>query len=128
MTFFFGTGNNYPEKHPFEPCPDSPNCVIDVADFSLSGNILFHACVETLHSMNAFEVRTDESILNIAAVFRIRIFGFKDDLLISIEEKEPEQSRLYIRSASRTGYSDLGVNQRRIKKFFTNLENKIVTL
>ena len=128
MTFFFKTGNNSPKNHPFDPCPDSPNCVIDAADYSLPGDMLFHSAVETLNYMKATELQTDENNLKINAVFRIRFFGFKDDLLISIEEKGPEQSRVYIRSASRTGYSDLGVNRRRINNFFTNLENKIITL
>lgn len=39
-------------------------------------------------------------------------FGFVDDVEFSIE---PSTSRIHVRSGSRIGYSDLGVNRRRVE-------------
>ncbi|TVQ65834.1 MAG: DUF1499 domain-containing protein [Balneolaceae bacterium] len=128
MLLFAQTDHNTPSGHPFDPCPDSPNCVIDSADFSIPASRLIHLADETLKKMGAYEVHTDQMKLSIDAIFRIRLFGFKDDVQIHIIENDVQGSRLFIRSASRTGYSDLGVNQRRVTKFFNQLENKIKQL
>lgn len=47
-------------------------------------------------------------------------FGFKDDVVIRIRS-EGAGSRLDIRSVSREGLSDLGVNAKRIREFMTKL-------
>ncbi|HJN66562.1 MAG TPA: DUF1499 domain-containing protein [Pirellulales bacterium] len=44
---------------------------------------------------------------------RSRLFGFIDDLEFFVE---PNGREIQIRSASRLGYSDLGVNRARVKK------------
>ena len=43
--------------------------------------------------------------------FKSRIMGFVDD----VEFYFPEESIIHVRSASRMGYSDLGVNRKRIE-------------
>lgn len=118
------TSNTAP-KLPFEPCPETPNCEIDSAEFSVQPARLFEAVLETLRSMRVFEVKSDPEQLEVDAVFRIRVFGFKDDFKIRIEETTTGNSELYVRSSSRVGYSDLGVNRRRIHKFFNKLESKL---
>ncbi len=55
----------------------------------------------------------------IDAVFTV--FLFKDDVALAIEPHE-EGAALHIRSASRVGYRDFGVNRRRVKRFFAELE------
>ena len=45
------------------------------------------------------------------AEFKSRIMGFVDD----VEFYFPRESIIHIRSASRIGYSDLGVNRKRIE-------------
>jgi len=47
-----------------------------------------------------------------AATFKSRIFGFVDDLEIRLD---PEGRLIHIRSGSRVGYSDRGVNRKRIE-------------
>jgi uncharacterized protein (DUF1499 family) len=47
----------------------------------------------------------------LAATFSSTIFGFVDDLELRID---PVQKVIHIRSASRVGYSDAGVNRKRI--------------
>ena len=48
-------------------------------------------------------------------------FGFKDDVVIRITEEGPQKSRIDIRSVSRVGVSDVGVNAARILTFLKKL-------
>jgi uncharacterized protein (DUF1499 family) len=48
-------------------------------------------------------------------------YGFKDDIVIRITEENPQKIRIDIRSASRVGGSDVGVNAARIMKFLNKL-------
>ena len=48
-------------------------------------------------------------------------FGFKDDVVIRITEEGPQKSLIDIRSVSRVGVSDVGVNAERIVKFLHKL-------
>jgi len=50
----------------------------------------------------------------IAAEFRSLIFGFIDDFEIRIDE---ENRQIHVRSGSRVGYKDRGVNRHRVDKF-----------
>jgi len=62
----------------------------------------------------------------IEAVDRTLIFGFTDDIVIRIEATA-SGSRIDLRSASRAGVGDLGVNAKRIRAFvaaFTNSQPK----
>ena len=61
-----------------------------------------------------------ESCDYLAATFTSAIFKFVDDLEIRIDST---QEVIHIRSASRVGYSDMGVNKKRtelLKKLFNN--------
>ena len=61
-----------------------------------------------------------ESCDYLAATFTSAIFKFVDDLEIRIDST---QEVIHIRSASRVGYSDMGVNRKRtelLKKLFNN--------
>lgn len=51
------------------------------------------------------------------------LFGFKDDVVIRVTP-HPEGSCIDVRSLSRVGISDLGVNARRIQEFMQRLEAK----
>ncbi len=53
----------------------------------------------------------------IEATDRTLWFGFKDDVVIRLQE-EGEQCRVDLRSVSRVGRGDTGTNARRIQKFF----------
>lgn len=57
----------------------------------------------------------------IESVFKVLFF--RDDMIIQLTEKDSTSSYLHIRSASRVGESDLGVNRRRVKTFFDELNN-----
>ncbi len=98
------------------PCPESPNCVSSHAD----GDDSVHY-VTPLPSTDVDRVarwieasprtrivtRRDDYL---RATFTSRFFGFVDDLEIYV----PEASEvMHVRSASRVGHSDMGVNRRR---------------
>lgn len=57
----------------------------------------------------------------IEAVDRSLIFGFTDDIVIRITPSG-SGSRIDVRSASRAGIGDLGVNAKRIRSFFSTLK------
>ncbi len=102
------------------PCPDSPNCVSSQSNdtrhhvppltFTGSGE-------EALEELRALVValprtrlvRADSTYLH--AEFRVPIFGFVDDVEFLVV---PERHIIHVRSASRKGYWDLGVNRRRV--------------
>ena len=48
----------------------------------------------------------------LSATFSSRLFGFVDDFEIRIN---PDQQTMHLRSASRVGYSDFGVNRKRVE-------------
>ena len=54
------------------------------------------------------------------AEFKIAVFGFVDDVECVLE---PESGTIQIRSASRVGHSDLGVNRRRVEKIRAAFEH-----
>jgi len=58
----------------------------------------------------------------VAATFRSRIFRFVDDFEIRID---PVQKVIHVRSASRVGKGDMGVNKKRVELFRRLLNQKI---
>ena len=109
-------------KSPLEPCSDSPNCILHNAEFPVDPEKLFNETVRALESMSPHSLEKDSQRFQINSVFRIRFFGFKDDLKAVIRQQD-ERSVLYIRSSSREGYSDLGVNRRRVQKLLNRLSH-----
>jgi uncharacterized protein (DUF1499 family) len=104
------------------PCPSSPNCVSSRSDdarhrvepLSLAGNV--DAGWLALKQQVAALPRTrivEQSPLYVRAECRSALFGFVDDLELLLDR---EAARIQVRSASRTGYGDMGVNRRRIEE------------
>ena len=105
-----------------EPCPSSPNCVV-----SLNGDeehtiepITYKSdradARETLLKVLSVLPRTeviDRADNYIKAESTSRIFKFVDDVEFYFPEDE---NVIHVRSASRVGESDLGVNRRRIEQ------------
>ena len=52
-------------------------------------------------------------------------YGFKDDIIIRIEKLISDEIKIDVRSASRTGISDFGVNSLRIKDFLEKLSSNL---
>ncbi len=104
------------------PCPNRPNCVT-----SLNGDeahsitpISYTAGKEAarekikliLLKMDRTHIITDQSDY-LHVVFTSRVMRFKDDVEFWFPDDE---NTIHIRSASRMGYSDLGVNRKRVEE------------
>lgn len=96
-------------------CPDSPNCVSSFeqreshAIAPLTGNIA--AVRATLEQIPEAVIVTDDGNY-IHAEFTSRLMGFVDDVEFLAD---PAAGQVHVRSASRLGHSDLGVNRERVE-------------
>jgi uncharacterized protein (DUF1499 family) len=107
-------------------CPNKPNCVSSkasnehaIAPFTLVNGATFkmQQLVELVNGIDArVSITHDEQTLH--AEFSSRVFGFIDDLDLILDKNN---STLHVRSASRTGYYDFGVNRCRVEKLRTIL-------
>jgi uncharacterized protein (DUF1499 family) len=52
-------------------------------------------------------------------------YGFKDDVVVRITETDDGRTRVDVRSASRVGISDLGVNADRVRAFLDALAERL---
>lgn len=62
------------------------------------------------------------------AVARTPLFGFRDDVVIRVNEvagNESQLTEIAVRSASRVGQSDLGANAQRILEFYSDLKSRL---
>lgn len=135
--FITSCGNNIHEvpadiKVPTKPlnsCPDSPNCFITTQYFEEDSSLVFSALETTIEEMNAHEVEITSTgkAFGIDATFKIPVFGWIDDVSIIVESynKNLPGSFVHLRSSSREGYSDLGVNKRRINKILKTSRKKL---
>ncbi|MEX0739150.1 MAG: DUF1499 domain-containing protein [Pseudohongiella sp.] len=96
-------------------CPDSPNCVSSFeqreshAIAPLTGNLA--AVRAALEEMPRAVIVTQENNY-IHAEFTSRLMGFIDDVEFLAD---PASGQVHVRSASRLGHSDLGVNRERVE-------------
>lgn len=106
---------------PLAPCPDSPNCERVSRAFDQDPDSLFSAAQSALQALGPVSVDTAADAREAHAVYRVALV-FKDDVTIAVTADDGG-STLHIRSASRVGYSDLGVNKRRVDSFFDALDH-----
>ena len=129
ITYFFGSTpddfDQIVDSHPFEPCPDSPNCTYHSVHFQKRPNQLFEDLDLVMNQVSPYKIDINSQSLQIEAVFRIPVFGYKDDVKACIEPDESGGSVLHIKSFSRIGESDFGVNRRRIKRIISQLNQQI---
>ena len=103
------------------PCPASPNC-LSSDDHDSAHKIFPFQLVkpatevwQTIRKLVLEMPRTrivNETSDYLHAECRSSVFGFVDDLELHLR---PSEDIIAVRSASRLGYSDFGVNQRRIE-------------
>jgi len=106
----------------FEPCPSSPNCVVsqdgdeehsvDPIAYNGDRNAVKDALLKVLSVVPRTEVIEDTGDY-IRTESTSRIFKFVDDAEFYFPEDE---NVIQVRSASRVGESDLGVNRRRVEQ------------
>ena len=85
--------------------PDDPHCIeaIDLAN---------HGVVDVISAIESIGGKiTANDDTTIQATFTSAVFRFVDDLAAQIAD-----GKLDIRSSSRVGYSDIGVNRRRVER------------
>ena len=109
-------------ENPLPECPDSPNCVRVSVPSEQDEDKLFENVLRALGMMNAHEVDSNSQQLHVNAIFRIPLFGFLDDVVIKIDSY-PTGAVAHIRSSSREGHSDLGVNRRRVATLLSNINS-----
>jgi uncharacterized protein (DUF1499 family) len=103
-------------------CPDTPNCVssekLNDAAHYIEPIIIPAAVIsDPLPALKGVIVDMGGSIQAhdgdyVAAVFSSAIFGFADDLEVRVDAAEKV---IHIRSASRAGHGDAGVNRKRLE-------------
>lgn len=103
------------------PCPDSPNCVSSdaaveqhrIAPFKIKGSAaaVWQELRQQVSRLPKTQIvsSTDDYL---HAECRSALFSFVDDLEFLLRS---EQGDIAIRSAARLGYSDLGVNRKRVE-------------
>lgn len=80
----------------------------------------FERCLDAAGALGWEIVQSNPSTLRIEATDTTVFFGFKDDIVVRITAAGTG-SRVDIRSVSRVGRSDLGMNARRIRTFLARL-------
>lgn len=102
-------------------CPDKPNCVSSmtkdashfIEPFKFSGDIkkAKAVLVEAVKSQERSKIITDSDNY-IHAEFTSKIMRFVDDVEFLFDDAA---KTIHVRSASRVGYSDMGVNRKRVE-------------
>lgn len=116
-----------------DPCPTSPNCVSTQAQAQDAGHAIppfryrksrveaKEALKEIIRSLPRTKlVEEDESYLHYE--FTSLLLRFVDDVEFLFDD---ETKTLHFRSASRTGYGDLGVNRTRMEQVRALVEGKL---
>jgi uncharacterized protein (DUF1499 family) len=151
---FFNTPTSYPPIHDITTNVDNPPEFIAITEERLGAkNSLIYGGVEIseqqlkafpqiqpiITSINAQEsyarslhiaelmkweiVSENKSLMRFEATDRTPFFNFADDIVVQITEQE-NGSRIDLRSVSRIGRGDRGVNAQRIIKFITLFEHQ----
>jgi apolipoprotein D and lipocalin family protein len=120
--------NNKMENELFAPCPNTPNCVssidtsrghfIQPLEFTGSARDAQYRLLRVLNGLKEARVVTFEENL-IEAEFVSSVFRFVDDVKFYVDDRK---KIIHVKSASRVGFSDLGVNRRRVEKIRKQLE------
>jgi uncharacterized protein (DUF1499 family) len=117
-------------KH-LAPCPSSPNCVSTTAQDQEHAIAPFRFATSRTEAQEALKaivlsmprtrlVEVDESYQHYE--FTSLLLRFVDDVEFLFDEAT---KTVHFRSASRTGYSDLGVNRRRMEEIRKMVEGKL---
>ncbi len=105
-------------------CPAKPNCVSSQADdtdqfvepivITASREQARDQIIATLGTMDRTIVTTRQDNY-IRAESTSQIFRFVDDVEFYLTQSDDQQTVAHVRSASRLGYSDMGVNRKRVE-------------
>lgn len=111
-------------------CPARPNCVSSLAEgpqhavepIALGGDArdAWRQLRAIIDGLPRTTITVDEPSY-LAAECTSHFFGFVDDLEFKLDS---EAGLIQVRSASRVGYSDLGVNRRRVEQIRRMFESR----
>ena len=110
------------------PCPGTPNCVssqeknsqyrIQPIIFEGSLELSKERLYRVINSMRGTRIITQD-VVYLHVEFTTQLLQFIDDAEFYFDES---QSMIHVRSASRQGYWDLGVNRRRVETIRSRFE------
>lgn len=114
------------------PCPDKPNCVNsefveDKSHYISNLNYPAEKSEEIMDLLKAViqeaggEIQSEQDSY-MAFTFTVSIFGFVDDLEF---RQDKSTNIIHLRSASRVGHSDLGINRKRVELISNNFNKRI---
>lgn len=89
---------------------------------------LYTAAFLTLNDLGIEIVTNDEENYRLEGTYTTRLFGFKDDVAIRIRPKGTSGSEMDVRSVSRVGLSDVGVNFERVYAILEGVDQRLDTL
>ncbi len=113
-------------------CPGSPNCVNSQADATDKTHFIppliytgttekaYATLVSTVQAMAGSRIM-EKKERYLRVTFTTALMGFVDD----VEFYFSEHPVIHVRSAARKGYSDLGVNRKRMETIRSSLEQKL---
>lgn len=114
--------NRVPPAERMATCPATPNCVtsragdvkhsVEPLRFDDDPAAAWQRLTTAVASLPRTRIVVEEPDY-LAAECTTRLFGFVDDLEFAFDA---EAGHIQVRSASRVGYSDLGVNRRRVER------------
>ncbi len=105
------------------PCPPSPNCAS--TEHSIGRPVLALTPEQAWRAIIAIVSKLPRTTISYQDGYYLRaesrsfVFRFTDDVEIYLDAAN---NQLVMRSASRLGYSDLGVNARRLKKLIAQFK------
>ena len=115
------------------PCPGTPNCVSSESDDPISriAPLPFSGSPEQAWSTLKLVVREqggtvhDEGKEYLWSTFTVPVFGFIDDVEFRLSTTNATEGVIHVRSASRLGISDLGVNRGRVEQLRTAFDKAL---
>lgn len=90
-----------------------------------SPETVFETAVSLTESRGWTLVSANRENLKIEATEELPWFGFKDDVVIRIQPQDGNRTLVDMRSKSRIGRSDLGLNAYRIQQFLADLQKEL---
>ena len=105
-----------------KPCPGTPNCVNSQSDkpqekIEPLPAVPIYEVKKVIESMERTTIITETSNY-LYAEFKSQLMGFVDDVEFYLD---PAENVIHVRSASRLGKSDLGVNRARVEEIRAKL-------
>ena len=115
------------ENGRFAPCPDKPNCVQSESQkeehrfptFRTTSDSSWVQLVKVIQEQPRTDVISEKNQNYLHAEATSALWRFVDDIEVILDKEQ-----LYFKSASRLGYSDMGVNRERLE----TLTKQLLTL